>query len=124
VEILEQMVWKAVLDLRRVISSLSLRMVGKFTLLWIVQASGSNFSISNEPCWIYSNDHLLMLNRPVVVSLASATDQLSKSSRFVGDPERTATGVYNPLHCDRNSGSNFKMQTKSTLQEDSYTCHP
>jgi hypothetical protein len=49
VEILEQMVWKAVLDLRRVISSLALRMVGRLTLLWIVQASGSNFSISNEP---------------------------------------------------------------------------
>jgi hypothetical protein len=43
-----------------------------------------------------------MLNRPVVVSLASATDQLSKSSRFVGDAKRIATGVYNP----------------------SYTCHP
>jgi hypothetical protein len=32
-----------------VISSLSLRMVGRLTLLWIVQASGSKFSISNEP---------------------------------------------------------------------------
>jgi hypothetical protein len=47
VEILEQMVWKAVLDLRRVISSLSLRMVGRLTLLWIVQASGNKFNISN-----------------------------------------------------------------------------
>jgi hypothetical protein len=47
VEILEQMVWKAVLDLRRVISSLSLRLVGRLTLLWIVHANGSKFSISN-----------------------------------------------------------------------------
>ncbi len=46
-EILEQMVWKAVLDLRRVISNLSLRMVGRLTLLWIVQANGSKFSIGN-----------------------------------------------------------------------------
>jgi hypothetical protein len=37
---------------------------------------------------------------PVVISLASATDQLSKSSRFVVDAKLTATGLYDPLHCD------------------------
>jgi hypothetical protein len=36
----------------------------------------------------------------VAVSLASATDQLSKSSRFVADVKLTATSLYNPLHCD------------------------
>jgi hypothetical protein len=30
VEILEQMVWKVVLDLRKVISNISLKMVGRF----------------------------------------------------------------------------------------------
>jgi hypothetical protein len=40
------------------------------------------------------------LYRQVGVSLTSATDQLSKSSMFVVDAKLTATGLYNPLHCD------------------------
>jgi hypothetical protein len=33
--------------LRKMISSLSFRMVGRLTLLWIVQANGNKYNISN-----------------------------------------------------------------------------